>query len=120
MREVKICPQCQTENRAEARFCSRCGRSLAAITPLLVAGSGSTPQQPAPPVEYPDNGVHVSDETCRQREGTMRIGKIQAAALVAGAIAIAGVAVAQPRGEGWLLGAPDDTTRFEPRAARVG
>jgi hypothetical protein len=43
----------------------------------------------------------------------MRIGKIQAVALVAGAVAIAGVAVAQPRGEGWLLGAPDDTTRFE-------
>lgn len=43
----------------------------------------------------------------------MRIGKYQAAALVAGVVAIAGVAVAQPRGEGWLLGAPDDTTRFE-------
>ncbi len=50
----------------------------------------------------------------------MRIGKIQAAALVAGAIAIAGVAVAQPRGEGWLLGAPDDTARFEILARDAG
>jgi hypothetical protein len=37
MREVKICPQCQAENRAEARFCTQCGRSLAAITPTPAA-----------------------------------------------------------------------------------
>ena len=32
MPEIKICPQCHLENRAEARFCSQCGRSLSAIT----------------------------------------------------------------------------------------
>lgn len=39
--------------------------------------------------------------------------RFRAALLVTGVAAVAGVAVAQPLGDGWLLGAPDDATRFE-------
>lgn len=42
-----------------------------------------------------------------------QFGKYKLAALLGGGVAVAGVAFAQPLGEGWLLGAPDDATRFE-------
>jgi hypothetical protein len=42
-----------------------------------------------------------------------KLGKYRLIVPVAGGAVLAGVAFAQPLGEGWLLGAPDDATRFE-------
>jgi len=50
-----LCPYCQSSNRAEARYCVRCGRRLAA-PPATVALDA--PTLPGAPVEQPTVALH--------------------------------------------------------------
>ncbi len=45
-----LCPNCQSPNRPEARYCARCGRRLAAPPATVVLDA---PTQPGAPVEHP-------------------------------------------------------------------
>ncbi|MCB0198986.1 MAG: zinc ribbon domain-containing protein, partial [Anaerolineae bacterium] len=52
---VTICPNCSTENRAEARYCMACGAMLASEAPAEVADAFaiSIPADLQPPGESP-------------------------------------------------------------------